>query len=986
MTGLFPVFDDAFRAAKLMPEDAAIAALLRGHGLNVSARQAIVAEARWLLRDMRKKVAGGDLVQTFFQEIDLGSPEGLALMALAEALLRVPDAATAESLIQEKLAQGDWRRFRVTADSPRLKGLALLMGLGARLTDPDAGLARAAAALTLPAIRSMAGQVIQLIAGRFVFAPTIHEALASARRANAERYSFDMLGEGARTMTQARAFRDAYAGAIEALGREGAGFDQPTISVKLSALYPRFVPQQAERVAHELCPVLADLTALAREQGIGLTVDAEEADRLEITLGALAHAARRIPKWDGLGLAIQAYGKRTPQVIDWLDGLAAETGRRIPLRLVKGAYWDVEIKHAQAEGLADYPVFTHKAATDVSYLVCARRMLSQPRILPQFATHNVHTVTAIRHMAEGQPFEFQRLHGMGEHLYAALREKGMTAPVRVYAPVGAFKELLPYLVRRMLENSANTSFVRLALDPQQDVSDIVQDPITLLEARDSDAFARPREIYGDRANAEGRDLADPNVLAALSDFAKVRPSITVRSSTAPEVNQAVEAAARGFEKWSRTPVSVRAACLEDVADLMEARLDELAGSIVAEARRTIRDAVPEVREAIDFCRYYAQDARRLFTDRLLPGITGERNTLGLRGRGIFACVSPWNFPLSIFTGQIAAALVTGNSVIAKPAEQTPRIGAIATEIFHAAGIPRDVLHLLQGGAEIGGVLTSDARMAGVAFTGSEAAARAINRVLAKNDGPIRTLIAETGGVNAMFVDASALPEQVIDDVIASGFLSAGQRCSSLRHLFVQADCADTIIDMLGGAMDLLRVGDPADPATDIGPLIDEEAARVVSRHIAEMRKAGHRIVRQVDISHAGAGCFVPPTLIELKTPQALSREVFGPVVHVTRWSNDDLPAMLDHVRGLGYGLTLGIHSRREGFAETVRTGLRCGNVYINRNMIGAVVEAQPFGGCGLSGTGPKAGGPHYLRGFVTEETLTVNLSAIGGDVDLLTDD
>ncbi|HKD22470.1 MAG TPA: bifunctional proline dehydrogenase/L-glutamate gamma-semialdehyde dehydrogenase PutA, partial [Rhizomicrobium sp.] len=951
-----------------------------------------------------------DVAQKLFQEVDLGSQEGLALMSLAEALLRVPDVGTAETLIQEKLGQGDWQHFRRHARSTELKAMGVLMDLAAGVTDKDTAVGKAASGLSLPAIRAAATQMIQFLAKRFVFAPTIEDALTEAQRSG-DRYSFDMLGEGARTYRQGDAFREAYTLAIERLGgaiaRGVIGRDQ-SISVKLSALHPRFEAHQQDRLRDEIIPVVEGLAVKAMALGVGLTIDAEEADRLEAMLDVFEALARspRLSGWNGLGLAVQAYGKRATSVIAWLDALGRDTKRLIPVRLVKGAYWDGEIKHAQTQGLPDYPVFTRKAATDVSYLACARKMLASQWIKPQFATHNVITVCAIRHIAGQREFEFQRLHGMGDALYEVLETKGMTTPVRVYAPIGQFKELLPYLIRRMLENSANTSFVRLAFDPRHSVDAVAQDPIAALETSPVRKIPLPSQIFPGRTNSAGLDLSNLDVLDRLGAQAKafetaqslaLERSHAVRSpadrrriigqvryAEPGDIDAAIARSEDALDAWRDTAVGQRARILDAAADLLEQRMDTLVGLIVAEAGRTIRDAVSEVREAIDFCRYYANEARRLLDDTALPSVTGERNVLRLSGRGVFACISPWNFPLAIFIGQVAAALVAGNTVLAKPAEQTPLIASLAVALLHKAGVPAGVLQLVQGDAEAGKRLVADARISGVAFTGSTDVAFAINRSLAARNAPIGTLIAETGGINAMVVDASALPEQVVDDVIASGFLSAGQRCSSLRHLFIQDDCADRLIEMIAGAMDTLRIGDPSDPATDIGPVIDEAARDSVTGHVKGLLASGARLIKQVpmgpDCAH---GSFVAPTLLELPQPSELQREVFGPVVHVNRWNKATLGSTLSHIRSSGYGLTLGVHSRITGFAERVIAGARCGNSYINRNMIGAVVGAQPFGGRGFSGTGPKAGGPHYLLRFASEEVVTTNLTAIGGDTALL---
>jgi RHH-type proline utilization regulon transcriptional repressor/proline dehydrogenase/delta 1-pyrroline-5-carboxylate dehydrogenase len=1011
----------AIRAAKFLAEEEAITELRRLHGLQQSDREAILLDARALLRNVRVQRARTGVVQRLFNDLDLGSPEGLALMSLAEALLRVSDIETAESLIREKLSQGNWQRFRRRARGVELKGVGALMEIASALTDDRSLLAESAGTVAMPVIRATAQKMIEFMARQFVFAPTVNDALAKAARSkHGERYSFDMLGEGARTREQGRHFLKAYADAIEALGAasDRHALDDPSISVKLSALHPRFEASQPNYVQDELLPMVHALAAAAMAKNVGLTIDAEEADRLEPMLDVFEALARSpdLIGWDGLGLAVQAYGKRASRVIAWLHDLGRETHHRFRVRLVKGAYWDAEIKHAQNQGLCDYPVFARKALTDVSYLACASGMLRSDRILAQFATHNVSTVCAINHLANGKSFEFQRLHGMGEELYDVLRARGVTAPVRVYAPVGHFKELLPYLVRRMLENMANTSFVRSTFDPKQEVEAVVSDPIAAMEASQRHTVILPRNVFAGRKNSAGLDLADPTVLnrvsARANEFGRSEHRSDGKAERLPkacdravvlsptdrrrilgevlyadprQVDDALDSATKAFKSWRRTSADERAKMLERAADLLEAETDAFIAIIVSEAGRTFRDAIAEVREAIDFCRFYASEARRLFRDHPLPSVTGESNVLRLVGRGPFVCISPWNFPLAIFLGQVVAALAAGNTVVAKPAEQTPLTAMAAISLLHRARIPKDVLHLVQGAGDIGALLTSDVRTKGVAFTGSTDVAQLINRSLAARNAAIAPLIAETGGINAMIVDGSALPEQVVDDVLASGFTSAGQRCSSLRHLFLPEESADHIIDMIAGAMETLRIGDPAEGATDIGPLIDEAARDAVNAHIEAMTRQGARIVKQIALPDSCKhGCFVAPTLIELPSMDMLKREVFGPVVHVTRWRRDTLESLIEHIRNSGYGLTLGIHSRIAGFAERMVTEISCGNSYINRNMIGAVVGAQPFGGSGLSGTGPKAGGPNYLTRFATEEVVTTNLAAIGGDVSLLT--
>jgi RHH-type proline utilization regulon transcriptional repressor/proline dehydrogenase/delta 1-pyrroline-5-carboxylate dehydrogenase len=730
----------------------------------------------------------------------------------------------------------------------------------------------------------------------------------------------------------------------------------------------------------ELLPRLEQLAAAAAARGVGLTLDAEESERLELTLDLFERIARDLP----VGLAVQAYQKRALGVCDWLAALGRSLGRRLPIRLVKGAYWDGEVKRAQQLGMPDYPVFTRKAATDVSYVACARTLLANPGgIYPAFATHNCRTVATILELAGDVEFEFQKLHGMGDSLYDALLAE-RNVPVRVYAPVGSFNELLPYLVRRLLENGANTSFVHQIADPEVPLGQLVADPArSLPEPYVPDPrIPLPRELYPDRVNSLGLDLARRDVLDAvrsriLSDPPLAAPSPTTKHA----LDAALGRAAAAFESWSRTPAAKRAACLERAAELMEARMLELVSLIVREGKRTYGDAVSEVREAADFCRYYALQARRIARPLALAGPAGEKNELVLHGRGVFACVSPWNFPLAIFTGQVAAALAAGNCVVAKPAEQTPSLGLHAVSLLREAGIPSDVVACVVGDGEtVGAPLVADPRIAGVAFTGSVETAKRINEALARRDGPIVPLIAETGGVNAMIVDASALPEQVVDDVVVSAFQSAGQRCSAQRILFVDAGTAPRILRLVAGALAELKVGDPADPATDVGPVIDQAAHDALAAHVARMRRIGKRIG---EAQAPSTGHFIAPVAFALPLEHVPRTEVFGPVLHVCTYRREELPRILQWLRDTGYGLTLGIHSRIQSFVDEVVAAARVGNIYVNRSMIGAVVGVQPFGGEGLSGTGPKAGGPHYLLRFVTERTLTVNTAAVGGVTELL---
>jgi RHH-type proline utilization regulon transcriptional repressor/proline dehydrogenase/delta 1-pyrroline-5-carboxylate dehydrogenase len=927
--------------------------------------------------------------EAFLRHYGLTTPEGVALMCVAEALLRIPDAQTADALLREKLSQGDWKSADEASWIASAADWALLLtGTLARWHEaPDADLRshlkRMVARLGEPVARTAVRQAMRILAEQFVLAETIEEAAARAQARRPYAFSFDMLGEAARTAHDADRYLASYLHAIASVAPPDG------ISVKLSALHPRFEEAKRARVVAELLPRVKTLAAAAAGRGVGLTIDAEESERLELTLDCFESLAASFP---GVGLAVQAYQKRALDVCEWLIALGRTLGRRVPMRLVKGAYWDGEIKRAQQLGMPDYPVFTRKAATDVSYVACAARLLSAPdAVYPAFATHNCRTVATILELCPPDKggmggFEFQKLLGMGDTLYENLLAE-RAVPCRVYAPVGSFTDLLPYLVRRLLENGANTSFVHQIADPAVPLDALVADPVQALPKpyAPEPRIPLPRDLYPDRQNSLGLDLASRKTLDRL------RRQITEDRSgeplapleqTAPEaVRDAIGRAAASFAAWSRTPAGERAAVLERAADALEAHMEPLVSLIVREGGRTYGDAVSEVREAADFCRYYALQARTLFEKpRLLAGPAGERNTLGLHARGVFACISPWNFPLAIFTGQVAAALAAGNTVVAKPAEQTPRIGVFVAELLRACGAPADAVLCVHGDGEtVGSALVADSRIAGVAFTGSVETARRINRALAEREGPIVPLIAETGGVNAMLVDASALPEQVVDDVVVSAFQSAGQRCSAQRILFVDAGCALRVMDLLRGALAELKVGDPAEPDTDVGPIIDAPARDALLRHIQKLR-GGARLIGEAPLS--AAGNYVAPIAFELPLADLPRTEVFGPILHVCTYRQDQLDDVLAWLRDTGYGLTLGIHSRIQSFVDRVVSNARVGNIYVNRSMIGAVVGVQPFGGEGLSGTGPKAGGPHYLLRFATERTLTVNTAAVGGVTEL----
>ena len=977
-------------------ETAALRDLAQTARLTTPQRERVLLQASALLAELRAPGRAG-WVDQFLREYSLSSEEGAALLGLAEAYLRVPDAATADALIRDKLGKGDWRSHLGGAESVLVNSATMGLILAQSLTDPNAGTVRSLVGrLGEPAIRVAVAGAMQRMGEAFVLGRDIDEALRRADRGanKAFRYSFDMLGEGARTAPDADAYMQSYLGAVAAVGRSAGGADDvfaaDSVSVKLSALCPRYEPFQAARAVPDLTGRLIELARAAKAGGVGLTVDAEESERLEVSLDIIEGAARdpSLAGWDGLGMAVQSYQRRAPAVIGWAGAMAGATGRRLMVRLVKGAYWDSEIKRGQERGHADYPVFTRKSGTDVSYMACAKAMLAEARLFPAFATHNALTVATVLEWAgDRRDLEFQRLHGMGEGLYEGLMEKRDLA-VRIYAPVGGYRDLLAYLVRRLLENGANTSFVHQIAD--EDIPDTVllADPVAHAEATGltpHPAIAKPGDMFGaERRNSAGLDLSDADVVAKT--LAGIQAAWTAMPSgaapaTPADVDRAVTAAAKAQPFWDALGADARAAVLERLGDLMERDRDHLMALAVREAGKTLGDALGEVREAVDFCRYYAVEARRHGAAIRLPGPTGELNELSLAGRGVFACVSPWNFPLAIFVGQVAAALAMGNAVVAKPAPQTPLIAAAAVGLAREAGVPADVLHLVVGGADVGQALVADARIAGVAFTGSTATARRIARTLLEDETrPLIPLIAETGGINAMLVDSTALPEQVVGDVITSAFLSAGQRCSALRLLCLHEDIAEATLHMLKGAMDLLVIGDPADPATDVGPVIDAAAKAALDAHVAVFKD---RVFHALPIPTGVAGTFVSPTVIRLGAIEDLKVETFGPILHVVTWKGAAMDDVARRVMAQGYGLTLGVHSRIGAAAEAVRKVARVGNLYVNRSMIGAVVGVQPFGGEGLSGTGPKAGGPHYLPRFAVERTWTVDTTSAGGNASLL---
>jgi RHH-type proline utilization regulon transcriptional repressor/proline dehydrogenase/delta 1-pyrroline-5-carboxylate dehydrogenase len=983
-----------------------LAPLLDAATLSPDPGARVDARARELVRAARAAHRPGADVTDFLAEYGLGTAEGVALLCLAEALLRIPDAATADALIEDRIAAADWRRHLGHGDSLAVNASAwafMLTGRVLALDDVAGVIGSVIRRMGEPVIRAALRRGMRVLARQFVMGRTIEEALGRAdRRA---RYSFDMLGEAAKTHADAERYRLAYMHAINAIGRSPLARSSG-ISVKLSALHPRYEPLQAGHCVPALVGTLIGLALAAKAACIGITVDAEEADRLEISLDIFAAvlADPRLDGWDELGLVVQAYQKRALPLIDWIAALGRRTRRHIPTRLVKGAYWDSEIKLAQIQGHSDYPVFTRKAATDVSWLACARRMLESPdAIYPAFATHNAHSLAFALECAGDGAFEMQRLHGMGEALY-----HDATYPVRVYAPVGTHEDLLAYLVRRLLENGANTSFVHRLVDPSVPEEVIVADPVVrlrMLGVGRNPQIPLPRQLYPDRVNSAGFDLADrvaaPALLAALhrraeqtsviDDGREIRSPADRRvlvgkiaDAGAAEIDAELGVLAHGWRAWDMAGGAQRATVLERAADLIETSREELLFLLAREGGKTLGDGIAEIREAADHCRWYALHARKDFAaPRELAGPTGERNTWALGGRGVFAAISPWNFPLAIFTGQVAAALAAGNAVAAKPAEQTPLVAARAVAMLLEAGVPRSALALLPGDGAVGQALVNDPRIAGVAFTGGTETAQSIGRSLAERPGPIIPFIAETGGINAMIVDSSALAEQVVTDVLASAFGSAGQRCSALRLLCLQDDIADRVLQMLQGAAETLVIGDPLDSATDVGPIIDVEAQAALEQACAPLGTPLFAVPLPPGTEHS---CFFAPRAYLLRDAAELRSEIFGPVLCIVRYATDRFDALMDALDATGYGLTLGIHSRIEATQRRIAERLRIGNTYVNRNQIGAVVGVQPFGGRGLSGTGPKAGGPITLYRFAEERVISINTAAAGGNAALLASD
>ncbi|MDX1836920.1 bifunctional proline dehydrogenase/L-glutamate gamma-semialdehyde dehydrogenase PutA [Legionella taurinensis] len=987
------------------------------------------------VRYERKKSTG---IDSFLTEYSLSSDEGIALMCLAEALLRVPDNATIDSLIKDKLTAADWKAHRGQSDSFFVNATTWALMLTGKVLTPESAESTLSKAILRLINRSGEGVVrkavdkaMRIMSKQFVMGRTISEALSRARKKESigYRYSYDMLGEAALTRVDAARYFQAYKEAIDTIGRHADKnmtiYQRPGISIKLSALHPRYNESQRERVMNELPPKLLALAQAAKSYDIAMTIDAEESERLELSLDVIEQVFcdDSLHGWHGFGMAVQSYQKRAFYLLDWVAELARRKQRRMMVRLIKGAYWDSEIKKTQMQGLSGYPVFTRKVFTDVSFQACAKKLLTMTdAIYPQFATHNAYSVAMILNIVGNyRDFEFQCLHGMGNELYEQIvPAKRLGIPCRIYAPVGSHEDLLPYLVRRLLENGANSSFVNRIVDEKAPISTLVDDPVSKanqLLGKINQNIPLPSAIFSpERKNSSGFDFSDREAVAALKqqyadmdlsrwqakpviagrDGGQVDRSVTspqqpgrpvgrVSDATREDIDWALTQADAAFPAWSTRPVSERAACLTRYADLLEENRATLLAMACLEAGKTWNDGVAEVREAIDFCRYYAAMATKLMAKPLsLHGYTGEINELSLHGRGTVLCISPWNFPLAIFTGQVVAALVTGNCVIAKPAEQTPIIATFAVQLMHQAGIPAAVVQLLPGtGESVGAPLVADKRIKAVLFTGSTQTANLINQTLASRGGEIIPLIAETGGQNAMIVDSSALLEQVAVDAVTSAFGSAGQRCSALRVLYVQDDVYPRLVELLKGAMEELQIGDPRWLSTDIGPVIDSDALEVLKSHVNTMLNT-HELIYQCSLpEECSEGYFMPPTAIAIDSIASLEKEVFGPILHVIRYKRKALDQVINEINNTGYGLTLGIHSRINQTVEYIRQRVHAGNCYVNRNMIGAVVGLQPFGGEGLSGTGPKAGGPYYLLRLCHERTYTVDTTAAGGNASLM---
>ncbi|MFJ1267576.1 bifunctional proline dehydrogenase/L-glutamate gamma-semialdehyde dehydrogenase PutA [Legionella lytica] len=1004
--------------------------------LDASQLAAIKASATKLVESVRSDRKKSTGIDSFLTEYALSSEEGIALMCLAEALLRVPDSATIDDLIKDKLAGGNWKSHIGQSDSFFVNATTWALMLTGKVLTPEKAentltksLMKVVNRSSEAVVRTAVDKAMRIMSKQFVKGRTIKEALTRAKKKEAMgyRHSYDMLGEAALTTVDAARYFEAYRDAIETIGKEAEKnsdvYRRPGISIKLSALHPRYSESQYDRVMAELPPKLLVLARLAKEYGIGLTIDAEESERLDLSLDVMERVFvdDSLDGWNGFGLAVQSYQKRAFYVLDWVAALARSKKRRMMVRLIKGAYWDSEIKKSQMQGLAEYPVFTRKVFTDVSFQACAKKILTMTdAIYPQFATHNAYSVAMILNITGSyRDFEFQCLHGMGSELYQQVVPANCHGiPCRIYAPVGSHEDLLPYLVRRLLENGANSSFVNRIVDDNAPIDSLVEDPVAKarsLFSRLNKNIPLPKDIFAPRKNSEGIDFSNRSERAQLqeilADFASKQwtsgPIIAgtpepgdaqnvrspqqaerivgiVQNASVNDVETALSAAVSTFSSWAETPVEERAACLERYADLLQENDAEFLALACLEAGKTLNDGVAELREAIDFCRYYAKLAQEILIPKSLTGYTGELNELSLHPRGIVLCISPWNFPLAIFTGQVVAALVTGNCVIAKPAEQTPLIAALAVKLMHQAGVPAGAMQLLPGDGEtVGAALVADKRIKAVLFTGSTETANLINRTLATRGGEIVPLVAETGGQNAMLVDSSALLEQVVVDAVNSAFGSAGQRCSALRVLFVQEEVYPRTMALLKGAMEELVVGEPQWLVTDVGPVIDKPALSVLKAHVDNMKKR-YEVIYQCRLDESlESGYFMPPTALALDSIDSLEKEVFGPVLHVVKFKRKDLGKVIGQINATGYGLTLGIHSRINETVEYIRKHIHAGNCYVNRNMTGAVVGLQPFGGEGLSGTGPKAGGPNYLVRLCHERTYTVDTTAAGGNASLM---
>jgi RHH-type proline utilization regulon transcriptional repressor/proline dehydrogenase/delta 1-pyrroline-5-carboxylate dehydrogenase len=1023
---------DAMNTAYREDETTCVNALLAQASFSPQAKQHIHDIAYSLVEKARQHSHKQSGLDSFLHQYDLSSEEGIALMCLAEALLRIPDNATMDRLISDKISTADWAQYASSSDSTFVNAATWSLMLTGKIYSPTLATQKSLGT-TLKRFVSRAGssvirpiilQGMKIIGKQFVMGRTIDEALERAKKLEAVgyRYSYDMLGEAARTAKDAEEYFQAYVKAITAIGNASQNLDPihgPGISIKLSALHPRYEYSKRERVLNELTPRLLALAKQAKSVNIGLTVDAEEADRLELSLDVFAtvFSDPALNGWEGFGLAVQSYQKRAPFVIDWLMNLAKQQQRRIMVRLIKGAYWDAEIKQSQLLGLTGYPVFTRKHATDVSFVACAKKLIAnRDCFYPQFGTHNaLSAATILELMNNDKDFEFQCLHGMGQPLYDHLIAE---VPCRIYAPVGSHKDLLGYLVRRLLENGANTSFINRLADEQSPIEQLITDPVTRIQNltyKPHPHIPLPQNLYGsERPNSKGLDLSNSKTLMELTSAIEkiaqknweaapiisgkpilhsvaktiVSPSQTnqvigqVYEAIPNDVENALTKAKLAAEHWTLTPITERAACLERAADLLEQAIPTFVSLLSREGGKQIFDCLSEIREAVDFCRYYAVRAREDLITITLQGPTGETNQLSLHGRGIIVCISPWNFPLAIFIGQVVAALVAGNTVIAKPAEQTPLVAAETIRLLHKAGIPEDVLQFLPGrGETIGAALVADSRVAGIMFTGSTEVAKLIQQSLTNRPGALVPLIAETGGQNTMIVDSSALPEQVVADVMQSAFNSAGQRCSALRVLYLQEEVAPRVLEMLTGAMAELSIGDPNLLSTDIGPVIDSDALQMLQKHFTHMTQTG-KLIYQVPL-HRSQGHFFAPCVFELENLSILQREIFGPCLHVIRYKANKLDIVLNEISQTGYGLTLGIHSRIDATVNYIKDRMPVGNIYVNRNMIGAVVGVQPFGGEGLSGTGPKAGGPHYLPRLCVERAISINTSAAGGNTTLV---